>query len=167
MKIARPSKPEGPFKRTRSPPPQATKLLRYSFLYGVVFMVGQALSAMALVIVLLARLRGEEPFAEAVRPQVVHDLGNAPFVFRWPASKALFIDRANKIKEAAMGRVESSQCSLQSSLVPRGKVAQTLVPDEAIRTKSKTCALSHKVVRDHAVDFDWLTHKRSWREPRL
>ena len=35
--------------------------------------------------------------------EVVHDLGNAPFVFRWPASKALFIDRANKIKEAAMG----------------------------------------------------------------
>src|SRR5438128_1182298 len=63
--------------------------------------------------------------------------------------------------------VESSLASvLFNQVVPCGKVAQTLVPDEAIRTKSKTCALSHKVVRDHAVDFDWLTHKRSWREPR-
>ena len=62
----------------------------------------------------------------------MHDLGNAPFVFRWPASKALSIDRANKIKEAAMRRVESSQCSFPSSLVPRGKVAQALVLDEAI-----------------------------------
>jgi len=33
----------------------------------------------------------------------MHDLGNAPFVFRRPASKELFIDRANKIKKAAMG----------------------------------------------------------------
>jgi len=39
VKIARPSKPEVPFKRRRSPPPQATKLLRYSLLAGVVFMV--------------------------------------------------------------------------------------------------------------------------------
>jgi hypothetical protein len=39
MKIARPSRPEVPFKRKRSPPPQATKLLRYSFLAGLVFMV--------------------------------------------------------------------------------------------------------------------------------
>ncbi|PYQ15678.1 MAG: hypothetical protein DMF80_08255 [Acidobacteria bacterium] len=57
----------------------------FSTIYGIVFMVGQALSAMALVIVLLARLRGEEPFAEAVRPQVVHDLGKLmlAFVMLW------------------------------------------------------------------------------------
>lgn len=39
MKIARPSRPEVPFARKRSPPPQATKLLTYSLAAGIVFMV--------------------------------------------------------------------------------------------------------------------------------
>lgn len=39
MRIARPSRPEVPFKRKRSPPPQATKLLTYSLATGIVFMV--------------------------------------------------------------------------------------------------------------------------------
>ena len=39
MKIARPARPELPFKRKRSPPPQATKLLRYSLAAGIVFMI--------------------------------------------------------------------------------------------------------------------------------
>src|SRR5437879_1793234 len=39
MKIARAARPEMPFKRKRSPPPQATKLLRYSLAAGIVFMI--------------------------------------------------------------------------------------------------------------------------------
>ena len=39
MRIARPSRPEVPFKRKRGPPPQATKLLTYSLAAGIVFMV--------------------------------------------------------------------------------------------------------------------------------
>ena len=39
MRIARPRKPAAAFKRKRSPPPQATKLLRYSMISGIVFMV--------------------------------------------------------------------------------------------------------------------------------
>lgn len=39
MRILRPRKPNVPFKRKRSPPPQATKLLTYSMVAGIVFMV--------------------------------------------------------------------------------------------------------------------------------
>jgi hypothetical protein len=39
MRIARPRKPTVDFKRKRSAPPQATKLLRYSTIAGIVFMV--------------------------------------------------------------------------------------------------------------------------------
>lgn len=39
MRIARPRRPKVAFKRKRSPPPQATKLLRYSMLSGIVFIV--------------------------------------------------------------------------------------------------------------------------------
>jgi hypothetical protein len=61
MKIARPSKPEAPFKRKRSPPPQATKLLRYSLLSAVVFMV-------LLAIVFLPRMFPNQPPREVVNP---------------------------------------------------------------------------------------------------
>ncbi len=39
MRIARPKKPDVPFGRKRSPPPQATKLLTYSLASGIVLMV--------------------------------------------------------------------------------------------------------------------------------
>ena len=39
MRIARPRRPTAAFKRKRSPPPQATKLLRYSMASGIVFIV--------------------------------------------------------------------------------------------------------------------------------
>lgn len=53
----------------------------YSTIYGILFMVGQTLSAMALVIVLLVRFRDESPFPTAVRPPVLHDLGKLLFAF--------------------------------------------------------------------------------------
>src|SRR5437867_7438034 len=61
MKIRRPSKPEVPFKRKRRPPPQATKLLRYSLLSGVVFMV-------LLAIVFLPRMFPNQIPVEIVNP---------------------------------------------------------------------------------------------------
>ena len=61
MKIRRPSKPEVPFKRKRRPPPQATKLLRYSFLSGVVFMV-------LLAIVFLPRMFPDQLPVEILNP---------------------------------------------------------------------------------------------------
>jgi hypothetical protein len=53
----------------------------FSTIYGVLFMVGQALSAMALCIVVLARLAGEPPLERAVSAQVLHDLGKLLFAF--------------------------------------------------------------------------------------
>ncbi|HEX9339977.1 MAG TPA: hypothetical protein VF992_02235 [Thermoplasmata archaeon] len=68
MKIARPSKPEVPFKRKRSPPPQATKLLRYSLLAGVVFMV-------MLAIVFLPRMfPSQPPLATPVQMEFMTDI---------------------------------------------------------------------------------------------
>jgi hypothetical protein len=57
----------------------------YSTIYGMIFMVNQTLSAMALVIVLLARFREESPFAGVVRPEAFHDLGKLllAFVMLW------------------------------------------------------------------------------------
>jgi hypothetical protein len=53
----------------------------FSTIYGVLFMVGQALSALALCIVIVARLGGEPPLARAVSAQVMHDLGKLLFAF--------------------------------------------------------------------------------------
>ena len=39
MRIARPKRPAAEFKQKRSPPPQATKLLRFALISGIVFMV--------------------------------------------------------------------------------------------------------------------------------
>ncbi|TLZ95099.1 MAG: hypothetical protein E6K04_00475 [Methanobacteriota archaeon] len=60
MKIRRPSSPEVPFKRRRSPPPQATKLLTYSLAAGIVFMV-------LLAIVFLPRMFPDQTPIEIVR----------------------------------------------------------------------------------------------------
>jgi hypothetical protein len=53
----------------------------YSTIYGILFMVGQVLTAMALMIVLLVWFRDEAPFAQVLRPQVFHDLGKLLFAF--------------------------------------------------------------------------------------
>jgi hypothetical protein len=57
----------------------------FSTVYGVLFMVGQVLSTMALMIVLLAAMGHEQPLAPAVRPSAVHDLGKLmlAFVMLW------------------------------------------------------------------------------------
>jgi hypothetical protein len=53
----------------------------FSTIYGVLFIVGFTLSALSFTIVLLARLAGEEPFATALRPVTVHDLGKLLLAF--------------------------------------------------------------------------------------
>jgi hypothetical protein len=53
----------------------------FSTIYGVLFIVGWTLSALAFTIVLLSRLRGEEPFARALQPVTVHDLGKLLLAF--------------------------------------------------------------------------------------
>lgn len=57
----------------------------FSTIYGFLFMVGQALSAMALCIMALSVLGRSEPLAAVCRPSVVHDLGKLmlAFVMLW------------------------------------------------------------------------------------
>lgn len=53
----------------------------FSTIYGILFMVGNALAALALVIVMLALLADEKPLAEVARPTVLHDLGKLLLAF--------------------------------------------------------------------------------------
>ena len=53
----------------------------FSTIYGVLFIVGWTLSALAFTIVLLANLAGEPPFDAALRPVTVHDLGKLLLAF--------------------------------------------------------------------------------------
>jgi hypothetical protein len=57
----------------------------FSTIYGVLFMVGQALSALAFVIVCVAVLGAQKPLSDVVRPGTVHDLGKLmlAFVMLW------------------------------------------------------------------------------------
>ena len=53
----------------------------YSTIYGMVFMIGQALSAMAFMIMMLSALKKFEPMSEVVRPDRLHDLGKLLLAF--------------------------------------------------------------------------------------
>ena len=53
----------------------------FSTIYGVLFIVGWTLSALAFTIILLSRLAGEEPFTRALQPVTVHDLGKLLLAF--------------------------------------------------------------------------------------
>jgi hypothetical protein len=53
----------------------------FSTIYGVLFIVSAALSALSLTILLLSRLTGDEPFRTALQPVTVHDLGKLLLAF--------------------------------------------------------------------------------------
>ena len=53
----------------------------FSTIYGVMFMVGQVLSAMALMIALVAILAEEAPIAGTIRPGTIQDLGKLLLAF--------------------------------------------------------------------------------------
>lgn len=53
----------------------------FSTLYGMMFMVSQALAAMAFVIIVARLLADEPPLSEAIAPAQFHDLGNLLFAF--------------------------------------------------------------------------------------
>ncbi|HWX24921.1 MAG TPA: hypothetical protein VN083_07765, partial [Vicinamibacteria bacterium] len=54
-------------------------------IYGILFMVGQALSAFAFALLLLSLFGHEEPFETVARPSTIHDLGKLllAFVMLW------------------------------------------------------------------------------------
>jgi hypothetical protein len=53
----------------------------FSTIYGVMFMIGQALSALTFAILLMAALYKERPFAGVVQPSHIHDLGKLMLAF--------------------------------------------------------------------------------------
>jgi hypothetical protein len=53
----------------------------FSTIYGIVFIIGQALAGLAFVVVALARLKDFEPFTGAVTTSHFHDLGNLLLMF--------------------------------------------------------------------------------------
>jgi hypothetical protein len=53
----------------------------FSTIYGVLFIVSAALSALSFTILLLSRLAGHEPFRTALQPVTVHDLGKLLLAF--------------------------------------------------------------------------------------
>lgn len=53
----------------------------YSSIFGALVMVGQGLSAMCLMALLMNRLKGCAPFDKLVTPQQFHDIGNFMFSF--------------------------------------------------------------------------------------
>jgi hypothetical protein len=53
----------------------------FSTIYGVLFIVSAALSALSFTILLLSRLAGDEPFRAALQPVTVHDLGKLLLAF--------------------------------------------------------------------------------------
>lgn len=53
----------------------------FSTIYGMIFMVGDALSALTLVIVLVALMGGERPLSSVLRPATIHDLGKLLLAF--------------------------------------------------------------------------------------
>jgi hypothetical protein len=57
----------------------------FSTIYGMLFMIGQALSALAMVIVLVSLIGNEPPLLGVVRPSMIHDLGKLllAFVMVW------------------------------------------------------------------------------------
>jgi hypothetical protein len=57
----------------------------YSTMYGILFMVGQVLSALSLMILCVAAFGGERPLSDVLRPGAVHDLGKLllAFVMLW------------------------------------------------------------------------------------
>ncbi len=53
----------------------------FSTIYGFMFMIGQALSALTFVILVMAALHREKPFAGVVEPSHIHDLGKLMLAF--------------------------------------------------------------------------------------
>ena len=53
----------------------------FSTIYGVLYIIGWTLSALAFTIVLMARVSGEAPFDRALQPITVHDLGKLLLAF--------------------------------------------------------------------------------------
>lgn len=53
----------------------------FSSIYGVIFMVSQGLSTLALMVIMLALLANREPLSQVITPKYIHDIGKLMFGF--------------------------------------------------------------------------------------
>lgn len=88
MRIARPKPPDAPFKRRRSPPPQATKLLRWSMVSALVFIILLAIVFIPRGLIVTPRVAVFELRSEAGPRAVVT---NATDLLELTAFRAVFI----------------------------------------------------------------------------
>ena len=84
-----------------------------STIYGFIFVGGQAVSAMALMIVVVVLLSGSEPFAGALHKRHLHDLGKLLFAFTmlwayFDFSQLLIIWSGNQPEEISFYRTRLS-----------------------------------------------------------
>jgi len=115
MRIARPRKPNVPFKRKRRPPPQATKLLTYSMVAGIVFMV-------LLGIVFLPRMFVDQPPTAIVQLRLNTtsgtrlDVASVSSALELSKFRAVFCGPAARISEACPERGSSQIATLGPGL---------------------------------------------------
>jgi len=137
----------------------------YSTIYGVLFMGGCALSALAFVIPVAASLRGEPEVAPALGPPIFHDLGNLMLAFTmvWAyfhLSQFLIIWSANLPEEVPwyLTRTRGGWRLVAMSLVAFHLVLPFLVllAREVKRRARALAAVALFVVVMRLVDVFWL-----------
>jgi hypothetical protein len=84
-----------------------------STIYGFIFVAGQAVSAMSLMIAVVVLLSGSEPFAEVLKKRHLHDLGKLLFAFNmlwayFDFSQLLIIWSGNQPEEISFYRTRLS-----------------------------------------------------------
>ena len=84
-----------------------------STIYGFIFVAGQAVSAMSLMIAVVVLLSGSEPFAEVLQKRHLHDLGKLLFAFNmlwayFDFSQLLIIWSGNQPEEISFYRTRLS-----------------------------------------------------------
>ena len=149
--------------------------LWFSSIYGVVFIVGQGLAALAFVIVATVLLSGQEPLRGAITPQQLHDLGNLllAFVMLWAYiafSQFLIIWSGNLPEEIPwyINRMQGGWGVLAAILIVFHFVAPfLLLLSRSTKRRARVLAMvATGILAMRIIDLFWLTapafHPRSF-----
>lgn len=148
----------------------------YSTIYGLLFMVGQVLTALAFTVLALRELRGHEPLSATLRPSHFHDLGNLAlaFVLLWAYmafSQYLIIWAGNLPEEIPwyLRRSEGGWSLVAIALV----VLHFALPFFLLlsrRNKKRTetlCRIAYVILVARLIDMIWLVKPASEASPSL
>jgi len=136
-----------------------------STIYGMTFMVGQALSALAFATFMVSRLAGRPPVSHAATPQRLHDLGNLllAFVMLWAYvafAQYLLIWSANLPEEVPwyLTRTRAAWKGAALFLVVFHFAAPFLflLSRDMKRTAERAGAIAALVLSARLVDYVWL-----------